>query len=430
MTDPFETLTHTGPGTPMGRFMRQYWIPAARSSELVADGPPVRLMLLGEKLVAFRDSAGRIGILDHRCPHRCASLFYGRNEENGLRCVYHGWKYDVDGRCLEMANVPPHQDFKDKVRAKAYLAREKSGLVWVYMGERETAPDLPPFEAALLPEHQIEYRFVQRRCNWLQAIEGDLDTSHLGFLHFGAARPSTNLDTDSKNLTVNRAPEYKVADAPFGLTYGAYRPAEGGGTYWRTAHLLFPFWVMPPIAKIEANVMVRGFIPLDDEHCMFVGIAYNDYLAENRGRWPLPGASLIDRLHPNTTEWLGRYRMIEAEENEYFIDRDVQRDKSFTGIEGIHVQDQMITESMGAIIDRSWENLAPSDIAVVRGRRVLMRALQAFEAGGPAPAAAEPQLYAGVRGGYYTTKDTGDWLSTLKARVAAAPPHFSAAAAQ
>ena len=428
MSDPNEILTRTGPGTPMGELMRQYWVPAALSSELERDGPPTRLMLLGEKLIAFRDSSGRVGIMDHRCPHRCASLFYGRNEENGLRCVYHGWKYDVDGRCLDQANVPAHQDFKDKVRAKAYLAVERSGLIWVYMGARERAPALPPLEAALLPQDQIEYRLVQRNCNWLQALDGDLDTSHLGLLHFGSARPSAELDTESRNLVVNKAPEYKVTETEFGLSYGAYRPAADGGTYWRNAHFLFPFWVMPPIANIEANIMARGWIPLDDEHCMFVGIAHKDYLRENRNRKPLPGASLIDRLHPNSSDWLGRFRMVEAEENDYFIDRDVQRDQSFTGIEGIHVQDQAITESMGPIVDRALETLAPSDIAVVRGRRLLLRTLDAFGKGKRPPGADQPEVYAGVRGGYYTTSDTGDWLHTHKARVAAAPARLMALA--
>jgi phthalate 4,5-dioxygenase oxygenase subunit len=422
MADQFEDLVRTGPGTPMGQLMRQYWIPAALSAELVPDGAPMRLMLLGEKLVAFRDSTGRVGIMDHRCPHRCASLFFGRNEANGLRCVYHGWKYDVDGNCVDMANVPAHQDFKTKVHARAYPTAERSGLIWVFMGDPARMPALPPFEACLLPQDQIEYRFVQRRCNWLQAIEGDLDTSHLGFLHFGAARPSTELDTSSRNLIVNRAPEYKVTDTDFGLSYGAYRPADGGGVYWRTAHLLFPFWVMPPIARIEDNIMVRAFVPLDDEHCMFVGIAHKDYLRENRARKPLPGGTLIDRVHPSTTDWLGRFRMVEAEENDYFIDRDVQREQSFTGIEGIHVQDQAITESMGAMVDRGLETLAPSDIAVVRARRLLQRTLAAFTAGKRPPAADQPELYANLRGGYYTSPKTDDWLAQQKAMVAHASP--------
>src|SRR5499426_3474662 len=147
-----QELTRVGADTVMGEFMRQYWIPAAKSSELARDGAPMRLMLLGEKLIAFRDSAGRVGVLDHQCPHRCASLFLGRNEENGIRCVYHGWKFDVDGRCLEMPNVPPSQDFKEKVRAKSYKVREQAGLIWVYMGSRAEAPPLPMLEALLVPE--------------------------------------------------------------------------------------------------------------------------------------------------------------------------------------------------------------------------------------------------------------------------------------
>jgi len=426
MSDRSEILTRTGPGTPMGELMRQYWIPAALSSELRADGAPVRLMLLGEKLIAFRDSAGRVGIMDHRCPHRCASLFFGRNEEQGIRCIYHGWKFDVDGNCLDQPNVPPHQQFKDKVRAKAYRAAERNGLVWVFMGERDRAPPLPPLEACLLPEAETEYRFVQRKCNWLQALDGDLDTSHLGFLHFGSARPSKDLDTSRRDLVQNRAPEYKVADTAFGLTYAAHRPTDDG-TYWRLAQFLFPFWVMPPIGRIEANVMVRAWVPLDDHTCMFVGIAHKNYMS-GHGRQPLPGASLIDQLHPNTTDWLGRYRMIEAEENDYFIDRDVQSRLSFTGIEGIHVQDQAVTESMGPIVDRSLENLAPSDIAVVRGRRALQQAVEAISKGKRPPGADDPAVYAGVRGGYFTTAETGDWLALSKRRVAASPAPIREAA--
>ena len=145
-----EALTRVGPGTPIGELMRQYWIPAAMSSELESDGAPIRLKLLGEKLIAFRDSSGRVGIMDHRCPHRCASLFFGRNEENGLRCVYHGWKFDADGKCVDMPNLPPHQDFKEKVTAKAYHVHERNGLIWTYMGARAKPPPLPAYEAALL----------------------------------------------------------------------------------------------------------------------------------------------------------------------------------------------------------------------------------------------------------------------------------------
>src|ERR1700745_2700627 len=148
-------LTQVGPGTIMGDLMRRYWLPAAKSSELERDGAPVRLMLLGEKVVAFRDSAGRVGVMDHRCPHRCASLFLGRNEEGGIRCIYHGWKFDVSGKCLDMPNVPPHQEFAQRVRAKAYPTAERVGIVWVYMGSRAKAPPLPALEILHVPDDEV-----------------------------------------------------------------------------------------------------------------------------------------------------------------------------------------------------------------------------------------------------------------------------------
>jgi phthalate 4,5-dioxygenase len=150
-----EQLTRVGPGTMMGDLMRQYWLPAAKSSEVVAGGDPLRLMLLGERLIAFRDKAGRVGVMDHRCPHRCASLFFGRNEDGGIRCVYHGWKFDADGNCIDMPNVPPDQDFRQKVHAKTYKVTERAGAIWVYMGEREAAPPMPEIEATLLPQSEL-----------------------------------------------------------------------------------------------------------------------------------------------------------------------------------------------------------------------------------------------------------------------------------
>src|SRR6201997_4495503 len=202
-----DDLVRVGPGTTMGKLMRQYWLAAAVSSGLKTGGEPMRLLLLGEKLVAFRDSAGRIGVMDQKCPHRCASLFLGRNEENGLRCVYHGWKFDAEGNCVDMPNAPPHQDFKDKVKAKAYKVAERNGLVWVYMGARKEAPPLPGIEASLLPEGEQQINFVQRECNWLQALEGDIDTSHFGFLHAGSIGPDAIPEDSLFRFTVtNRAP--------------------------------------------------------------------------------------------------------------------------------------------------------------------------------------------------------------------------------
>ena len=180
-----QLLTQVGPGTPMGELMRQFWIPGILSSELKADGAPVRLMLLGERLVAFRTTSGRVGVMDHRCAHRCASLFYGRNEHEGIRCVYHGWKFDADGQCVDAPNVRSRKPIHPTIKTKAHRTAEVHGVVWVYMGQREVAPPLPQLPVMMMPSEKVSVWCMQRECNYLQALEGDLDTSHAGFLHLG-----------------------------------------------------------------------------------------------------------------------------------------------------------------------------------------------------------------------------------------------------
>src|SRR5258708_4607604 len=225
----------------MGTFMRQYWIPALLSNELPRPDPdPVRVLLLGEKLIAFRDSNGQVGLLQNNCPHRGASLFFGRNEEAGLRCVYHGWKFDAEGTCVDMPNEPAESDFKQKVKAVAYPTQERGGVVWAYLGPNPTPPPLPDLEANNVADSHGRVIAVQRNCNWLQALEGDIDTSHLGFLHFGHATPETAPPGTLHYYALkDRAPRYAVLDEDYGAMYGAYRPAQPGSLYWRIALWLF-----------------------------------------------------------------------------------------------------------------------------------------------------------------------------------------------
>jgi phthalate 4,5-dioxygenase len=415
-----ELLTRVGPGTPMGGLMRNYWLPAMLSSELTADGDPIRIKLLGEPLIAFRDSNGKVGVMDHRCPHRCASLFFGRNEEGGIRCVYHGWKFDADGNCLDMANVPPHQDFKHKVHAKAYKTAERNGLVWVYMGDQSKIPALPPIEPTLAPESELSIQFLHRSCNWLQGLEGELDTSHLGILHYGAVKKLTDLENQqqmNRYAVANRAPEYVAHDTDYGFMYAAYRPADESNTYWRLGQFLFPFWAMPPINPFERNVLARAYVPLDDENTMIVMLymkkAYtHDRYARNDA---LPGSSQVLRYLPNTTDWLGRWRVQENAQNDYMMDRELQRTGNYTGIDGITLQDQAVTESMGPITDRTWEHLAPSDVAINRTRRQLVRAATAFAKDGTLPKSArDPSILDGVRGGQFVTPNGVDWLAAYQ----------------
>ena len=406
MTNALESreLTQVGPGTPMGTLMREYWIPALRSSELIAGREPVRLMLLGERLLAWRDAAGQAGVMDHRCPHRGASLFYGRNEGDGLACIYHGWKFAADGRCLSMPNLPPEQEFCDKVRARAYRVTERAGLVWVYMGARAEVPPFPCIEAAQLDESELTFTFVQRECNWLQALEGDIDTSHFGFLHIGSLKPEQVPDDNwLKYQVANRTPDYRVADTDWGTMYCAYRPADADTTYWRFAHFGFPFWTFIPQGDFSRLVFARAWIPMDDTHTMFMSMAWNG-AARTRplkdGR-PIPGAKATLDYLPDTTDWFGRWRPAQNASNDYRIDREAQRqDEIYCGISHIHMQDQAVTESMGGIVDHTFEHLAPSDQMITRTRRRLLMAARAFRDHGTVPPCVDqPEVYLRIRSG-------------------------------
>lgn len=399
-------LTRVGPGTTMGEFMRQYWMPAAKSSEVVADGDPLRLLILGEHLIAFRDTEGRVGVMDHRCPHRCASMFLGRNEEGGIRCVYHGWKFDVTGKCLDMPNVPSHQNFKDKVHAKAYRAVERNGLIWIYMGQKQNdPPPLPVIEANLIEKSDIWC--LQRECNWLQALEGDIDTSHVGFLHVGMLTPD-DLEEDHpmRPTVLNRAPEYEVRATEWGTMYGGYRLNDDGQMSWRVAHFMYPFWTQTPNAKFGTRAIARAWVPMDDEHCMLFDISggVDDgnpaYISKRKN-----GELLYEKFvyEPNTTDWHGRWRCKDRSHNDWGIDRESQRNgMQYTGIGNITIQDQAVTESMGSITDHSFEHLAPTDQMIARTRRALLQAARAWKEKSMTPPGSEkPEVYFGARAGSF-----------------------------
>jgi nitrite reductase/ring-hydroxylating ferredoxin subunit len=404
-------LLRVGPGMPMGKFMRQYWLPAALAHEVKADGDPVRVLILGEKLLAFRDTSGQVAIMDHRCPHRGASLFLGRNEENGIRCVYHGWKFDVEGNCVDMPSVPAHQDFKEKIKARAYKTAERNGLIWVYMGEdQDNPPALPAIEANLIPDSKIWC--LQRQCNWMQGLEGDIDTSHVGFLHVGALQADDLPPTSPLRATVlNRAPEYRVEKSEWGASYGAYRADENGQTSWRAAHFMFPFWTMTPNILFSTRAIARAWVPMDDEHVMLFDITGG--VDEGNPFFTTmlkSGKPIYEKIRrkPNGTGWYDRWLPMDNIDNDWGIDRQAQRDMiHYTGIDNPSMQDQSITESMGAIPDHSLEHLAPTDQMIAFVRRRLVMALRDFtDAATAAPCAMSPATYFGARSGAFTADPT------------------------
>ena len=234
-----ELLTQVGSSTPMGELMRQYWIPFYLSNDLEADGPPQRVRLLGEDLIVFRATSGQVGLVGNHCPHRGASLFFARNEEDGLRCVYHGWKYDVSGACVDMPNEPPESNFKHKIQHTAYPVQERNGILWTYMGQSADLPELPNFEWNSVPTDQVHYSIRIADNNFMQPIEGEYDTTHIGFLHQGNQNEQADLSfiesvlrpqgKYEKGWTWNeigrryKAPRWETADTDYGVLVGSRR---------------------------------------------------------------------------------------------------------------------------------------------------------------------------------------------------------------
>jgi phenylpropionate dioxygenase-like ring-hydroxylating dioxygenase large terminal subunit len=421
-------LCRIGPGTPMGKLIREYWLPAIRSDELPGpDCPPLRVRLLGEDLIAFRISTGEVGLIQNNCPHRGASLFFGRNEEAGLRCVYHGWKFDVCGHCVDMPNEPPESDFKTRVAAVAYPTRERNGIIWAYLGPRASPPSLPDFEANMLGTDNCVISIIHRLCNWMQGWEGEMDTVHQAFLHAGAMRvEDTEPGTFDFFIATTRAPRFTVIDTPYGTSYGARRPATEDTYYWRIAHMLFPFYAMIPAGVIGQQTRFAAYVPMDDEHTLHweisVGLMDPDELPpEARGSEARAlAARPTNWFTPHTSDWYGRFNMVQNMANDYLIDRQAQRSwQSFTGIPGIRQQDMAVTESMGPIFDRSSEHLGSTDALIIRTRRRMIEAARALHEHGVVPPGVDhPEVYRQRSGGVLLPRDANWWDATEEARTA------------
>ena len=411
-----ELLVRVGPGTAMGEFMRHYWLPVAKSSELEAGGAPVRMRILGENMLAFRSPDGKAGVIDHRCAHRCASLFYGRNEAGGIRCVYHGWKFDVNGQCIEMPSEPPETQFAAKVHLRAAAVTEKYGIVWAYLGKARPAPAFPKFDLDHVDEKDLEVTFLMRECNWLQGLEADIDTVHVGFLHMGGFGEEY-FEKDSVNYyrQTRLAPKYEAVETHYGTIYSAFRPAGEGETYHRVGQMMFPSFTMAAQDPL-GTIKLRSWVPLDDDHCMLVVIdgPRPPPMAVDKKGQKLPGLFGDGEFLPNTSDWLGRFRMAQNPSNDHMLSREAQKTVNFTGIMGGRVQDQAIVESMGPIVDRTGENLGTSDQMIIRTRRRLLRAVREMRDKATLPPGADnPLMYSSVRSGFVTLPAEVDWLEKV-----------------
>jgi phthalate 4,5-dioxygenase len=380
-----ETLTRTGPGTLMGGLFRRYWLPAVLASEIPEpDCPPVRVKLLGEPLIAWRDSEGRIGLMEEFCAHRGVSLWFGRNEDCGLRCPYHGWKYDVTGQCVDLPSEGADGPMRKRIKLKAYPCLELGGVVWTYMGPPELKPESPGIEWAHVP---AERRFVSKRLqesNYLQAMEGGIDSSHVSFLHSGALKRDP-LFVGSKGNEYNERdlmPEFDIVDFPGGLLIGARRNAEGDRFYWRITPWIMPaHTIIPPRAGHPLGAHV--WVPIDEEHCWAWSINYHPRRALTREEVQ----AMNDGKGIHVQYVPGTFVPLQNKHNNYLIDRESQKSgETFSGVHGIAMQDASLQESMGPIQDRTREHLCPTDRGIVLARKKLLDAARASREGKSVPA--------------------------------------------
>ncbi|HWG03480.1 MAG TPA: Rieske 2Fe-2S domain-containing protein, partial [Beijerinckiaceae bacterium] len=350
-----ERLVRVGRGQPAGEMFRRYWQPALLSEELKEpDGAPVRVRLLGEDLVAFRDTTGRVGLVDAFCPHRRAPLFFGRNEECGIRCVYHGWKFDADGACVDTPSEPSDSGLKSRIQITAYPTFERGGVVWAYLGPREGMPAPPDFEWMRAPATHRDVTKTLENCNYLQGLEGGLDTTHGSFLHYNA------IGNKSLIRQRDRAPKIEVETTDYGYTYASLRGMPDDRQYVRVYHYVLPNH------QIRANLtapggdrrydvpMIEGhtWVPIDDEHtwvynwaCGYDGSV--ELTPEHNEAWNSRNGRGKDDFIPGT------YELRQCKANDYLIDRAAQKTQTFTGIKGVNTQDWAVQEGMGPIVDRS-----------------------------------------------------------------------------
>lgn len=391
-----EVLTRVGAGTQMGDMMRRYWLPAILSSEIAEpDGTPKRVRLLGENLVAFRDSEGRVGVMDEYCPHRGASLVLARNENCALQCLYHGWRIDVNGTIVEMPSEPEESDFKDRIKHIAYPVREVGGIVWTYLGPPGTEPQFPDFAWTHLPPEQVNIVKLRLECNWAQGLEGVIDSAHSNFLHSSEIVPSSNeakaggtsrYHTADTSRVLNRPsndgrPRMETQDTSYGFRYAAIRkPLKDPqiNKYIRVSLFGAPFYGFFPTPDNWGAM--QAFVPIDDEHTFFYFAQYCFDAPVNRDALLFqvgarPGIDIDEN-----------FRKIRSVENNYLQDREQMKSgKSFSGIFGVNVQDMAVQETMGPIYDRTREHLGVSDVAVIRFRRLMIDAARRFATEGATP---------------------------------------------
>ena len=417
-------LTTIGPGTPAGELFRRYWLPFALSTELPeADGAPIRVRLLGEDLVAYRDTSGTAGLVSAFCPHRRAPMFFGRNEEGGLRCVYHGWKFDGTGTCVDMPSEPPDSLFKSKVKIEAYPTWEGGGMLWTYMGPPELAPATPDYEFVRAP---ATHRFVSKQVqdnNYLQSLEGGLDSSHATIMHRGKIGDMSWLADYERTV-----PRIGVEQTPYGYAYTGLRFVNG--KQWIRLYQ----YIMPTIqmrGRIEGlfggdtsyvgeddvpTINGHLWVPMDDKTCA----VYNFLYSSDPAKPITPEFAIVSEKRDGRDDALltPDFRSMLNLENDYKIDRAIQKTQTMTGIDGINTQDVALQEGMGVRVDRSHEHLGTTDRPIIVMRKLMLEAIDDVAAG-KAPRGTDADAYRNVRALDHLIDKDADWRVALASEMTA-----------
>ena len=426
-----DALTRVGPGSLMGNLFRQYWIPVTRAADVQEPGGrPLRVKLLGEDLVLFRAKNGTLGLIGAFCPHRLAPLFYGRVEEDGLRCIYHGWKFSPVGKCLEMPNLPAELAFTERIRHPAYPCVERGGIVWTYMGSGSEVPELPDLEFLRVGDEERQYRLFFQECNYLQVLEGGIDPTHVMWLH-------SPYDLADEELTAAHQPDqHKVAqrsgartpldvamaDTPGGFTYGAKRPAGDGKSLWRINQFIMPFYTMPPGGDQK---QARAYIPVDDENCVKWQIKwFPSQRIKATSKETLRGAFDEEAYEtPTNSQPFGHIRMTANKANDYLMNWELHKSRRF-GIAGVNLQDICVTENEGPapILDRTKEHLCAGDLTVIKARRMLLQAAQGWRDDHRTPTGARESSVYRVRGSAVVIPDIVDWVEGARESLTVPAP--------
>ncbi|NUZ06138.1 Rieske 2Fe-2S domain-containing protein [Piscinibacter koreensis] len=388
-----ERLTRVGPGTPMGQLMRLYWLPFLPAADLTPDGQPQRVRLLGEELLAFRDSSGAIGLVDHACPHRGAPLVFARNEDCGLRCVYHGWKFGTDGRVLDMPAEPADTRLKDKIRLKHYACVERNGMVWAYMGEdQDTPPPLPNMEWNLVPEANVHVSLRIQECNWLQAVEGEIDSAHAAILHGRIDAGGAISDWVQKR---DLRPVFECQRRDFGMSIASRRVLDPETHYWRVNQFLLPFYTLVPPQSRYPELSGHAWVPIDDCNTLCIMFSYTPAAPfyEKSRQVFVDGHLGRETGHPSRhayaprppTEPFAKYWTKFNTQSGFLFNYDAQTKTWFSGLPGLWVQDAACQSGVAPIYDRSKENLGISDTGIAMTRRLLLDSVKKLASDGIKP---------------------------------------------